>query len=441
MAEVMAEVMAETHRHGVAATSSSGGTLLPDPTGLRTKGLCARGLRTTTAVLALLLLGACATPPAPGVALASALWADTRFAAPTQRITADDVFALSPAMQQHLAGPIASQVRFKGRQRGLVDALVREGGLQLEYDGARTRTAAEAFEARAGNCLSLVLLTAAFAKAMDLEVSYQSAWVEETFSRSGGLTIGSGHVNVTLGRRFVDDRRGGDMSTLTIDFLPPEDLRGLRTQLISEATVVAMYMNNRAAESLRQGAVDDAYWWARGATAAQPAFLPALNTLGVVYLRHGDAALAEPVFAAVLQAEAHNRVALVNGVLTLQALGRADEAAALRARLARIEPHPPYHFHDLGTQALARGELAAARALFEREIARAPYQPEAHHGLAMTLLRMGEPAQAGSALSMAMQRSGNSVERDRYAGKLGWLEQQRAAVPVPDAVPDAVLTR
>jgi hypothetical protein len=47
-------------------------------------------------------------------------------------------------------------------------------------------------------------------------------------------------------------------SALTIDFLPPEDMRGYRTHPLDEAEIVGMYMNNRAAEALVQDRLDDA---------------------------------------------------------------------------------------------------------------------------------------------------------------------------------------
>jgi Tfp pilus assembly protein PilF len=49
-----------------------------------------------------------------------------------------------------------------------------------------------------------------------------------------------------------------------------------------------MFMNNRAAEALARQQVDQAYWWVRAAIAQAPQFTAAYNTLGGVYLRHGD---------------------------------------------------------------------------------------------------------------------------------------------------------
>ena len=48
---------------------------------------------------------------------------DGLFAAPSERIIAGDVFALSPEMRRYVSDEIAARSRTKGRQRGLIDAL------------------------------------------------------------------------------------------------------------------------------------------------------------------------------------------------------------------------------------------------------------------------------------------------------------------------------
>ena len=116
--------------------------------------------------LSLLLVG-CAQ--APVVEPPARLFRDELFAAPSQRISADEVFALSEAMERYVKVELAEH-HYKGRRQALIDA-VSQGQLKLEYDSVSTRNAAEAFDAKAGNCLSLVIMTAAFAKALGLEHS------------------------------------------------------------------------------------------------------------------------------------------------------------------------------------------------------------------------------------------------------------------------------
>ncbi len=375
----------------------------------------------TTALLLASMLG-CAHAPAPPQP--QPLLRDASFTAPAAPVRPEQALAASPAMQRYLREDIASQLRQLGPQRGLVDALYKRSQLKVEYDATQTRNAAQAFEARSGNCLSLVLMTGALARELGLQVRYQSAYVDDVWSRRGELMLRSGHVNVTLGPASLATTRGVDTTRFTIDFLPPEELRGLRTREIGESTVVAMFLNNRAAEHLAAGAVNEAYWWARAALLHEPAFLPATNTLGVIYQRQGDLAAAEQAFATVLSREGDNTRALFNLGQVLARAGRVEEARAVQARLAAIEPHPPYHFFDLGRAALERGDALAARALFNQELARAPYHAEFHFWLGLAQFRLGDEKGAREQLELAREHSTRAGERALYAAKLAWLRHR-----------------
>jgi tetratricopeptide (TPR) repeat protein len=375
---------------------------------------------TWASVLLSLLLCACASAPPPAPRPDS-LFHDELFAAPTDRVSADDVFALNDPMRHYLRTEIAHQLRLKGAQRGLIDALYDRRQLRIDYDASRTRNAMEAFEARAGNCLSLVIMTAAFAKELGLSVEYQSAYTEETWSRNGKLLFRSGHVNVTLGRRLVDTRTGHELNSLTIDFLGVEDVRSLRTRVISEETVISMYMNNRAAEALIKGELDNAYAWAREALRRNPDFTNAYNTLGVVYLHHGDAARAEQVFARALEREPDNTGTMSNLASAMLRLGRDAEANVLLQKVARLNPTPPFHFFDLGMAAMQRQDYRTARDLFEKEVARADYYHEFQFWLGVANYKLGDLAEARKHLALAVENSTTRSDHDLYAAKLAWL--------------------
>jgi tetratricopeptide (TPR) repeat protein len=379
-------------------------------------------MRTLFAVLFAAILAGCASvpppPPPPDPLLRDAL-----FAPPSRPVASGDVFALSEPMQRYLKEHIALEVRRQGRQAGLAEALYRRGQLRLDYDATYTRSAAEAFEARSGNCLSLVLMTAAFAKALGLDVRYQNAYLEETWSRSADLLVRSGHINVTLGSRLLDAGTTRTVSALTIDFLPVGEIRGMRVQEIDEPTVVAMYLNNRAVELLAEGQVDEAYWWAREAVRRTPGFAGGYITLGVLYARRGADAPAAAVFARVLEREPDNTQALANQALTYQRLGRHADAAALQRRLARLEAQSPFQDFHLGLAAMKRQDYSTARALFAKEVNRADYYHEFHFWLALANYQLGDHEQARVHLKRAMDASTTRNDRDLYAAKLARLRE------------------
>lgn len=373
--------------------------------------------------LCCMLLAACATAPAPRPP--ESLFNDRLFAPPSERISAKDVFALSDEMKRFLATDIAPQLHGKGPRQALIDAIANSGQLKLEYDSMLTRNATQAFAARSGNCLSLVIMTAAFAKALEIPIRYQRVAADETVSRSGDTQFFIDHVNLNLGEKQIDLGTQRRKDLMTIDFLPPEEALGLATQAVTEERIVAMFMNNRAAENLVRGNIDGSYWWARAAIVEDPQFLSAYNTLGVIYRRHGDRTEAEKVFTYALEREPGNTRVMSNLEGLLRETGRAAEANVLASRLAQLEPHPAFSYFDLGMKALNDGNPAAARDLFAKEVDRAPYYHEFRFWLGIAYLGLGDNVRAGKELKLAMDYATTRNEHDLYAAKLERIRTSR----------------
>lgn len=376
------------------------------------------------ALLCSLLLAACASPPV--AQRPESPFRDDLFAPPSVGISASEVFALSSEMRNYLQNEIADQLRTKGPQRGLIDALYDKNQLKLDYDVELTRDAAQTFAARAGNCLSLVIMTAAFAKEMGLPARYQRVLVDDAWSRSGDMYFSSSHINLTLGNTEIGDHILDDKTAqLTIDFVEPRDMYRRRVREITEDTVVAMYMNNRAAESLARGQVTDAYWWAREAIVQDPRFLSSYNTLGVVYRHHGNLRQAERVLSHVLELEPANTQVMSNLVLVFTDEGRTQDATALSRKLEQLEPFPPFYFFNLGRIAMDQGDYEAARKLFAKEVDRDVYYHEFHFWLAAAYLGLGETRQAREQLALAMETSTTHKQHELYAAKLDRLRAYR----------------
>jgi tetratricopeptide (TPR) repeat protein len=331
---------------------------------------CLRALLPAMAMA--IVLGGCASTAALRADVPTALFDDALFGPPTEPIDRARIFAVNEEMRRYAQAEVTPLIRKLGAQRALTETLYGAGRLKLEYDSEVTRTAAEAFDARAGNCLSLVIMTAAFARELGLAVRYQSAYLEETWSRRGSLLLKSGHVNITLGERIGESGLRMAPTLLTVDFFPPDELRELKTVEISESVIVAMFMNNRAVEALAQDRLDDAYAWAREAVRADASFIAAQNTLGVVYLRRGALAQAGAAFEHVLKAD----------------------------------PSEP--------SALANFAQVASRAA------------EAHFRLGVAYYQRGDVERAKHELSQAADSSATRRERDLYSAKLDWLRAQRA---------------
>jgi Flp pilus assembly protein TadD len=382
-------------------------------------------MRRLIVVLLVLLsgcIGGCAsTRPTPTIA-SQELFSDASFRPPSVPVDAADLFTLSPEMRAYLHSPgFGALMRSMGKERGLLEALYTKGKLKLDYDSSYTRNAAETFHDRVGNCMSLVIMTAAFARELDMTVRFQSVDME-SWSRSGDFYLLNGHVNIMLGTRTnMSDVLPEQV--LLVDFLPtpPAEMRG--THLLSESQIVAMFQNNRAAEALVEGRLDDAYWWARAAVARDPASAIPLNTLAVIYDRHGNKPMAERAYRAALEREPENLNTLRNVEPVLIALGKTAEAQAIARRLASLEPVPPFEYFHQGVGAERGGQFDKARDLFRREVKRAPYNDEFHFWLAAAYLQLGKVDDARDELALAVDSSTQGDTRKRYSAKLAHLRQ------------------
>lgn len=373
------------------------------------------------ALASLLLVSGCASPPP--MPPAADLFHDALFAPPTAAIEPEQAMALSAPMRAYLDSHLRRAPPGIDRRRWLVEALYRRGDLLLEYDASITRTAAEAFDARSGNCLALVMMTGAFAKAMGLAVRYQTVLGDEAFERAGDLAIEVGHVNLTLEERLRNPGLvSSDRDPWTVDFLPARGGRLSRTRVIEEHTVIAMFLNNRAVESLVGGRTDEAYWWVREAIRRDPELLGGYVTLGVVYRAARQPALAEAALARVNAREPDNTRALANRVLALRDMGQHAEASALQQRLDRLDPHPHFADFELGKVALRERRFDDARRLFEREVARAPDYHAFHFWLAVVHAELNDPKRAAEQLALAMRASTTRRDHDLYAAKLDRLK-------------------
>jgi Flp pilus assembly protein TadD len=381
-----------------------------------------------TSLLAFQLLTGCATvaPPPPP----PQLFHDELFGQPDADIGADQIFALTDEMKKYAQALAFSRAK-REPQLILFDALYKRDQLQLEYDSTMTRNAAQTFQARRGNCLSLVVMTAAMAREMDMTVQYQAVTTDETWSRSGNLYFASGHVNLVLGKPRMKDVHSVEPNQfMVVDFEPPAETKNLVTIPISENRIIAMFMNNRAAESLARKELNRAYWWARKATVADPTFFSPYNTLAIVYQHHGNLQHAEAALRYAQALQPNNTIAMFNLVQVLDNLGRPLEAAALREELARLDPYPPFHYFNLGQQAMKDGDYKKARQLFAREVDRAPYYHEFHFWLAVASYYLGDMKTADKHMKLAMDNSTTRSDHDLYAAKLDRLkfqERQRNA--------------
>ena len=373
------------------------------------------------AILFTASLAGCANLPTARTRDVTPLFHDALFKPLPKPIDVRAVFAVDASMRHYIAREILPQTRHEDPRKALLDAI--SGKLMIDYDSEMTRTASQAFAARQGNCLSLVIMSAALARQLDIQVTYQEVSHFDTWSRDAGFAILSQHVNLVLGPRSSGNRYfQGDDVPMIVDFLPSRQMADAVSRPITQQTVIAMYMNNRAAEVMVGGDLDRAYWFARAALMADPAFANAANTLGVIYHRRNDLVPAEQAMRYALRLDPDNVSALTNLSRVLTQEGRTEEAQALEKRLAEIQRHPPFYFYDRGVEAMQAGQYANAARLFEKALSERPYDVPSHFELAIAAMHLGDMRRARKQLELAEKNSTTPESRAIYAAKLRHLK-------------------
>jgi tetratricopeptide (TPR) repeat protein len=380
-------------------------------------------MRTALFVLLAWLLTACqSVAPLPAV---NDMFRDAWFSPPTVRINPQDALAATDEMREYARSKmtqLTGHVDLADRRRVLIDTMYRKGGLRLDYDSSETRTASEAFKARTGNCLSLVLLTSAMAKELRLPVRYQSVVGVADWSQADNLFVSIGHVNLVMDQVPSEiEWKSWSAAPLVVDFLPPDQASVLETHLIEEETVLAMYLNNRAVESLIKGQTDNAYWWARAALLEDPSFISTYVTFGVIYRTVHHPEMANFVLERASSREPDNTTILSDRILVLRDMGKVQEAKALSSRLAALDPHPPMSYYNQAQAEMNAGHFESARRLYEKEIARDPFHHEFEFGLARVYFNLNDMKQAAIHLKRAMDISTSKEAHNLYASKLEHL--------------------
>ncbi len=330
-------------------------------------------------------------------------------------------FAADPAIAA-AAEPIR---RMPGGIRDKADAILElifdeDDGLGFQYSSYPTRTAAGAFEARDGNCLSLVNLYLALARSAGLDAFPMEVEGFYSFSRRNGTVVRSTHV---IGGLSVNGM------LLTVDFLPDKPKAYRRIEPISDQRHAALVHNARAAEAMLEGRSAIAEVLYREALRLDPGNAEAWNNFGVLAKRAGDLGTAGKRYRRALESAPHFLPALNNLTLLERHLGNHQAAAELAARALEEKYQSPYFLAQQAMHRAHAGELDEARRLLlrarriDREI------PEVHLALGRLELARGQADRAEEHFAAARLRSRPLPERyrNKLDAKIGKLTKLAAA--------------
>lgn len=341
--------------------------------------------RVTSLILVLLLL---ATPPVVGKA--------------KEPPPPEELVRLTPKIAQFLADEIRPGQPRQFRLNALLTLIFAKDGLGIRYGNVETRTPAETFEARSGNCLSFTMLFVAMARHMGLRAYFKE--VDEVTSRDlkGEMLVANRHM-------FAEVEI--DNGVAAVDFLPGTEKAYKRVRRISDLRAAAHFYNNLGGERLLDGDAAGAAKLFQRALAADDTLVPAWTNLGVAERRLKRFAEAEASYRRALAIDASEPTALANLAGLYLALGRVKDAEPLLTRVNAYLADNPFHHFRVGTEALRSGDPDGALRHLREAARRQPDEVQFQVGLADVFLALGDAAQAREALEKALRSTREPEQR------------------------------
>ena len=288
----------------------------------------------------------------------------------------------------------------------------------------RTLPASKTIAERSGNCMSLALVTTAFARLAGVETGWQLSDTDPVYSSEGSVIYSAEHIQTRLYRPEFNLRAFSvafSRPYLLVDYYTDNVPR--HGTALSESEMIALVYQNLAIEALAEGKLDQSFWLLSAGLEHDPANSDLYNALAVVHRRAGDARTAETLYRFALDEFGDRLIVLRNYRKLLLAENRTDHADRLERRIMALPDSDPYPLLGLGDEAAERGRHDIALGYYRRAAEIAPYLHEVYLRMALIHNQRGDLKRAAQALRKARDRARTDRDQERYEAKLMALRE------------------
>lgn len=332
-----------------------------------------------------------------------------------------ELFQLTDEMRQWLTNHATNHPYAKTRLRRLLQAMLDDGLLDLDYEINRSYTAQQTFAQRTGNCLSFSILFVALARELRLDAEFQLVEIPPSFSAEEELVLLNNHINVRIKGIRSDVNHVQDH---IVDFNSIEYNGNYDTHRVSDAYATSLYHGNRAVEFMGTEQYEAAFRQLKRGLELAPDVPGLWINLGVLYARMEHWQEAEAAYRTALDLDANNKSALVNLARAMRQSGNTEQAERLAQRVQRYMQNNPYFYSQHAREAISRGELDKALALLRKAIALKDDEHQFYHLRGIALYRQGELQAARQSLQEAKNVAHRADLQNIYQRKLRAFEAE-----------------
>jgi len=323
-----------------------------------------------------------------------------------------DVLEVTPAMAAFVDSYAGDRHNRYARMKQLVFAVMGEGNFDLVYD-EQTRTAAQTFNDRRGNCLSFTNMFIAMARYLEIHANYQEVDIPPDWSLAGDSFMFSQHINVLV------DLGGGERRVVDFNIYDFNVLYERR--LISDERARAHYFSNIGVDLMMKGETTPAYLNFRQALMEDATFSPAWINMGVLHRREGYPNYAEASYNQALEVDSFNLNAMSNLANLYQEEGLTERAAFYTQKVESHRMNNPYYRYHLAQNAIIEGDYSAAIEHLQTAIRKRKDEDRFYFLMSLAYLMSGDKKAADVWMARAEEFAEDDADRDRYQNKMDRL--------------------
>ena len=348
----------------------------------------------------------------------------THFGEELQFEKEDEILALNPEQKKHFLDYYNSHSNSSkpGHQR--LYEYLQDFGSDFEYANF-TSNAESTLGNASGNCMSLAVLTTAFARTANIDIKYQLVNRVPIFQERGSVVFNAQHIRSIIFEPKPDLNTGVLVwrSKAIIDYYPTSNT--FVNGFVSKPEFIAMYYRNLAAEALSKDENNRAYWLLKRSLEVEPENAEAINSLAVIHRRVGDYAKAEELYKYGIKNAFNKIVLLKNYQVLLLTQNRIADAERIAKELENLEDLNPFNWLLAANEAFDEKNYSVAIKLYEKSIELAPYLHQGHFGIAKSEYQRGNLKASRIALEEALEQAFDRGSKSIYEAKLAVLSKER----------------
>lgn len=292
--------------------------------------------------------------------------------------------------------------------------ILNENMANFTYYG-ETYNATTVMRLNKGNCMSLAILTTAYAKLLGLYFSYRNVYTLPIFSKKEDVILSSSHVQTVIyDPSFVADDNFFYFSPsgITIDYFPNKNNR--RGGTFSYNTFVAMYYKNIAADALADKNLAKSFMYASTTYKYDTKNIETINLLAVIHRRAGDVKTAEAIYKIGIDRGKPNIALLSNYIMLLKSQQRMEEVSFLQSKMEELDDPSPYKSLTQAYVATQNNDIKQAERHFKKALKKAPYLNQAYMELYRIYIKQQKMEMAQAMLVKALEWTYELDEKKLY---------------------------